>query len=64
MGGKFTKEGTYVYLWLIHVDVWQMPTQCCKAVIFQFGKKKILVPLLSIFVGILFCKVEGQGPCH
>ena len=20
-------EGTYVYLWLIHVDVWQKPTQ-------------------------------------
>ena len=21
------REGTYVYLWLIHVDVWQKPTQ-------------------------------------
>ena len=21
MGGRFKKEGTYVYLWLIHVDI-------------------------------------------
>jgi len=21
MGGRFKREGTYVYLWLIHVDV-------------------------------------------
>ena len=25
----------YVYLWLIHVDVWQKPTQYCKAIILQ-----------------------------
>ena len=29
------EEGTYVYLWLIHVDVWQKPTQHCKAIILQ-----------------------------
>ena len=28
-------EGGGVYLWLIHVDVWQKPTQYCKAIIFQ-----------------------------
>ena len=22
VGGRFKKEGTYVYLWLIHVDDW------------------------------------------
>ena len=33
----FKREGTYVYLWLIHVDVWQKPTQYCKATILQFG---------------------------
>ena len=34
--------GTYVYLWLIHVDIWQKPTQCCKASILQLktGKRK------------------------
>ena len=26
VGGRFKKEGTYVYLWLIHVDVWHKPT--------------------------------------
>ena len=33
--GKFKREGTYVYLWLIHADVWQKPTQYCKAIILQ-----------------------------
>ena len=23
MGGRFKREGIYVYLWLIHVEVWQ-----------------------------------------
>ena len=31
MGGRFKREGTYVHLWLIHVDVWQKPTQFCKS---------------------------------
>ena len=35
MGGRFKREGTYVYLWLIHVDVWQKPVQYCKASILQ-----------------------------
>ena len=39
------RQGTFVYLWLIHVDVWQKPTQYCKAIIFQLKitkkKKKI-----------------------
>ena len=33
--GSLKREGTYVYLWLIHVDIWQKPTQYCKAIIFQ-----------------------------
>ena len=47
MGGRFKREGTYIYLWLIHVDVWQKPTQFCKAFILQLKnnflkiKKKI-----------------------
>ena len=41
------REATYEYLWLIHVDVWQKPTQYCKAIILQlkiniFFKKKLL----------------------
>ena len=34
----FRREGTFVYLWLIHVDVWQKPTQYCKAIILQLKK--------------------------
>ena len=35
VGGRFQREGTYIYLWLIHVDGWQKPTQYCKAIILQ-----------------------------
>ena len=34
-GREVNKEGTYVYLWLIYVDVWQKPTHYCEAIIFQ-----------------------------
>ena len=30
MGGRFQREGIYVYLWLIHVEVWQKTTKFCK----------------------------------
>ena len=33
------RKGTYVYLWLIYVDVWQKPIQYCKAVVLQLKKK-------------------------
>ena len=26
VAGRFKREGTYVYPWLIHVDVWQKPS--------------------------------------
>ena len=35
IGKEVQKEGTYVYLRLIHVDVWQKPTKYCKATILQ-----------------------------
>ena len=35
------KISTYVYLWLIHVDVWQKSTQYCKAIILQLKIEKI-----------------------
>ena len=42
VGGGFKREGTYVYQWLIHADIWQKPTQHCKAIILQLkiNKKK------------------------
>ena len=46
MGGNFKREGTYVYLWLIHVDIWQKPTQYCKAIILQLKKEKLLSDIL------------------
>ena len=35
MGGRFKREGIYVYLWLIHVEVRQKTTKFCKAIILQ-----------------------------
>ena len=32
VGERFKREGIYVYLWLIHVDVWQKSTQFRKAI--------------------------------
>ena len=29
VGERLKREGTYIYQWLIHVDVWQKPTQYC-----------------------------------
>ena len=33
MGGRFGREGTWVYRWLILVDVWWKTTKFCKAII-------------------------------
>ena len=33
------REGTYVYLWLIHVDVWQKPLRYYKIIILQLKIK-------------------------
>ena len=40
MGGRFKREEIYVYLWLIHVDVWQKSNQYCKAMILQLKINK------------------------
>ena len=40
MGGRSRREGTWVYLWLILVDVCQKTTKFCKAIILQLKKKK------------------------
>ena len=52
MGGSFKREVTHVYLWLIHVDVWQKPTQFYKAIILQLKNKfKIKKVILEIRMG-------------
>ena len=38
-GGRFKRKEIYVYLWLIHVEVWQKTTQFCKAIVLQLKKK-------------------------
>ena len=38
--GREVEEGIYVYLWLIHVDVWQKPIQHCNTIILQLKTKK------------------------
>ena len=35
VGGRFKREGIYVYLWLIHIVLQQKPIQHCKAIILQ-----------------------------
>ena len=39
VGRRFTREGTYLYSWLIHADVWQKPTRYYKAIIWLKIKK-------------------------
>ena len=41
MRGGSERVGTYAYLWLIHADVWQKPTQVCKTIILQLKNKYI-----------------------
>ena len=42
VGERLKREWTYVYLWLIQVDVWQKPTQFCKAITLKTNKKEII----------------------
>ena len=61
VGGGFRKEGTYVYLWLIYVDVWQKPTQHCNTIILQIKKNNFFLKSLlklteKIYLGINLTK--------
>ena len=40
VGGRFKKEGIYVYIELLHIVVQQKLIQHCKAIIFQFTKRR------------------------
>ena len=75
VGWKFKKEGTYVHLWLIYVDVWQKPTQHYKAILkyaFQlkinnFLKKnnffmiRVIVHILEISISSCAWKIIALG---
>ena len=41
VGGSFRRDRTYVYLWLIHVDIWWKPSQYCKAIILRLKINKL-----------------------
>ena len=64
MGGRFKMEGLYVYLWLIHVEVWQKTEKFCKLIILQLIKKKnknTRVGCHSLLQGIF--PIQGLNPC-
>ena len=52
VGGRreIQEGGDILYLWLIHVDVWQRLTQYCKAIILQLkvNFKKFSINSMSI----------------
>ena len=52
-GEKFKKEETYVYLWLICVDMWQKSTQYCKAMTLQLKRKMQNIQKMQMPVGTL-----------
>jgi len=39
MGRRFKREGIYVYLWLIRVEVGEKTTKFCKAITLQLETK-------------------------
>ena len=42
MGESLKRDGTYVYQWLVHVDIWQKPTQDRKAIILELKINKLI----------------------
>ena len=50
--GRFKREGTHVYLWLIHIDVWEKPSQYCKVSIFQIKIKNFKKSFVKLVNGI------------
>ena len=53
VGGRFKREEIYVYIWLIHIVVWQKSIQYCKKIILQLNKKTRVVGILVIFLQII-----------
>ena len=56
MGRRLDREGTSIYMRLIHVDVWQNPTQHRKAIILQLKKMHLLCTCAKqYFLNFCFC---------
>ena len=62
VGGRFRREGTYVHRQLIHVDVWQKPTQYCKAIILQI-KINTLEKMTKTCEAVIPRGRQGGGGC-
>ena len=64
---RFRMEGTYVYLWLIHADIWQKSTQYCKAIILQLKKKeknKANIRISLLLVLFFWRALTNPSPHH
>ena len=46
-GREIQEGGAYVYLWLIHVDIWQKPTQYYQGITRQLKINKITFKFLK-----------------
>ena len=53
VGGRFTRVEIYVSLPLVHVNVWQKPTQYCTAIILQLKINTLLKKKMGFIVSIL-----------
>ena len=61
MGGSFKREGIYVYLWLIHVEVRQKTAKFCKSIILQEKNKLIKKEKkLPVLMEITFQLRDGE----
>ena len=69
MGGRFKREGTYVYVWLIHIEVWQKIAKFCKAIILQWKINKCIkhfksMDTLDIYRNNIWLLPSKENKCH
>ena len=58
-GDGFRTERIYVYLWLIHVDIWQKTAQHCKAIIIQLKINTLKSTSFSVNAFRIFAHPPG-----
>ena len=65
-GGRFKRDGTYVYLWLIHAEVGWKTAKFYKAIILQlkknFFKKDMCTPMLTAAL-FTIARTQEQSIC-
>ena len=65
MEGRFPREGTNAYVRLIHLAVWQKPTQHCKAIILQLKiNKSRLVEGIFVYIQLIHFAVQQKLTQH